>query len=80
MDAVVREHTRALGRLAQKVIEAIESVRGARAEEASVLAGGQEQGKAHARRELAELAEYHALRDYFTAAEALREAIAARGG
>lgn len=77
MDAVIREHARALCGHARKVTEAIEAVRLARAEEASIVDDGEERGRSRARRELAELAEYQALRDYFTAAEALREAITA---
>jgi len=75
MDAATREHARSLTVRAEKVKEAIEAVRVARAEEAACIEDGEERGRARARRELAELAEYHALRDYFTAGEALREAI-----
>jgi hypothetical protein len=75
MDAVMREHARSLTIRAEKVKEAIEAVRVARAEEAACAEDGDERGHARARRELAELAEYHSLRDYFTAGEALREAV-----
>ena len=47
----------------------------ARTEEATCVGGFEERGRARARRELAELGEYHALRDYFAAGEALREAL-----
>jgi len=75
MDAVTREHARTLTARAEKVKEAIEVVLTARAEEAACVGGYEERGRARARRELAELAEYHALRDYFTAGETLREVI-----
>ena len=75
MDAVTREHARALTVRAEKVKEAIEAVRAARTDETACVDGGEAIGRARARRELAELAEYHALRDYFTAGETLREAI-----
>ena len=77
MDAITREHARSLSARADKVKEAIEAVRVARAaEEAACAEDGDERGRTRARRELAELAEYHSLRDYFTAGEALREAVA----
>lgn len=77
MDAVIREHARALCGHTRKVTAAIEAVRLARAEEGSIIDDGEERGRARARREFAELSEYQALRDYFTVAESLREAIAA---
>jgi hypothetical protein len=84
MDPVIVEFARVLAVRAEKVRGAIEALRAAReAEAASVSAKVAEEaplsGHAKARRELTELAEYNALRDYFTAGEQLREAIARAG-
>jgi hypothetical protein len=79
MDAVLREHVRELDKRADRVRHAIEEVRIARAEEERARdAGtvGEEYGRTQAKRNLAELAEYHALRDYFTAGEVVRESLA----
>ena len=80
MDAVTREHARVLTIRAKTVKDAIEAVRVARAEEDACVEESAERRRARGRRDHADLAEYHALRDYFTAGEALRESIESRAG